>query len=166
APAPEPAPPAVEEEPEREEMADTVRQIAHAFEQERRSWQLEQATAVLEDPLAHAMRIAQDELAEEIFRDDEGAVLDARGSGMLSKLERDALIGQGLDFQTRGEIDEAVACYERAIAGGLRLPAALFTLGTLYLQQGERSKARQAFARAAQDSRYVRAMKLAWQRDG
>lgn len=110
------------------------------------------------------MRIAQDELAEEIFRDDEDEILDQRGPQRLSKLERDALIGQGMDFQARGEIGQAIACYERAIAGGLRLPAALFTLGTLYLKQGERGKARQAFARAAQDSRYVRAMKLAWQR--
>lgn len=164
APPAEPAPPVVEEEAGREEMAETVRQIAHVFEQERRNWQLEQATATLEDPVAQAMRIAQDELAEEIFRDDEDEILDQRGPQRLSKLERDALIGQGMDFQARGEIGQAIACYERAIAGGLRLPAALFTLGTLYLKQGERGKARQAFARAAQDSRYVRAMKLAWQR--
>jgi tetratricopeptide (TPR) repeat protein len=162
APAPEPSPPPVEEPTEREQMAETVRQIAHVFEEERRTWQSAQVTAVLEDPIAHAVRIAQDELSEEIFRDDD-EVLDQRASGMLSKLERDALIGQGMDFQARGETAQAIACYERAIAGGLRLPAALFTLGILYLQAGEHDKARRTFGRAAQDPRYVKPMKLAWQ---
>jgi tetratricopeptide (TPR) repeat protein len=159
-PAPEIAP---EEAAEREEMADTVRQIAHTFEQEQRVWQAEQIPAQPDDPVALAVSRAQDALAEEIFREDEDEP-PAAGSAGLSKLERDALLGQGMDFQARGQTRQAISCYEKAIAGGLRLPAALFTLGLLYLEEGQAAKAKQAFARAAQDSSYIQAIRLAWQK--
>lgn len=152
----------LEEAAEREEMAETVRQIAQTFEQEQRLWQAEQAPAQPDDPLAQAMSRAQDALAEEIFREDEDELAGPSGAG-LSKLERDALLGQGMDFQARGQTRQAITCYEKAIAGGLRLPAALFTLGLLYLQDGQRAKAKQAFARAAQDSSYIQAIRRAWQ---
>jgi tetratricopeptide (TPR) repeat protein len=163
--APEPAV-APEEAAEREQMAETVRQIAYAFEQERQHWQAEQAPSGSDDLVTLAARRAQDELAEEIFRDDEEEVTGVRDDERLSKLERDALIGQGMDFQARGQPEQAIACYERAILGGLRIPAALFALGLLYLEVGDRGKARQAFARAAKDGSYVEAIKLAWQQPG
>jgi tetratricopeptide (TPR) repeat protein len=163
-PAPEP-PPAIapEEAAEREQMAETVRQIAQAFEEERKQWQGMQRPDLSADPIAVAARRAQDELAEEIFRDDEDEVMAGRGGEALSKLERDALIGQGMDFQARGQSAQAISCYEKAILGGLRIPAALFTLGLLYLEAGDRAKARQAFARAAKDTTYVEPIKMAWQ---
>lgn len=157
-PAPEIEP---EEAAERREMAETVRQIAHTFEQEQRLWQAERAPAQPDDPVAMAASRAQDALAEEIFREDED---DLAAGGTLSKLERDALLGQGMDFQARGQTRQAITCYERAIAGGVRLPAALFTLGLLYLEDGQRDRAKQAFARAAQDSSYIPAIRLAWQK--
>lgn len=156
-PEPEIAP---EEAAEREEMAETVRQIAQTFEQEQRLWQAERAPSQPDDPVALAISRAQDALAEEIFREDE----DDRTGGPLSKLERDALLGQGMDFQARGQTRQAITCYEKAIAGGLRLPAALFTLGILYLEDGQRDRAKQLFARAAQDSSYIPAIRLAWQK--
>lgn len=152
--AEEPPLPAGEEQ-EREEMAETVRQIATAFEDERRYWQQERQAVADDDPVAAAMRRAQDELAEEIFREEEDEA-DFYGVGPdgLSKLERDALIGQAIDFQSRGEAENAITCYEKAIAGGLRLPAAYFTLGLLYLEQDRLRHARAAFLRAGQDVAY------------
>lgn len=158
--------PAVEEPPqtteavaEAEEVAATVRQIAEAFEEERKSWRRAQQGAPPDDPVAQALRQAQDELAEELFREE-----DETEAGTLSKLERDALIGQGIDFQARGQGRRAIPCYEKAVAGGLTLPAAFFTLGTLYLEQGERGKAQQAFKRAARKPAYVPAIRVAWKR--
>lgn len=153
------APPPSEEATEADEMAETVRQIAEAFEEERKSWQREQVRAQADDPVAQALRRAQDELAEEIFREE-----DASEAGTLSKLERDALIGQGMDFQARGQGRRAITCYEKAVAGGLALPGAYFTLGALYLEQGERARAQKAFKRAARDQGYVPAIRLAWTR--
>jgi tetratricopeptide (TPR) repeat protein len=160
-PPPAPAIPS-EEAAEREEMAETVRQIAQTFEEEQRSWRAEQRSLQPDDPVALAASRAQDALAEEIFREDDLSPI--KRSSALSKLERDALLGQGMDFQARGQPKQAITCYEKAIAGGLRLPAALFTLGLLYLEDGRRAEAKQAFARAAQDSSYLPAIRLAWQR--
>lgn len=156
------APPTDEE---REEIAETVRQIAAAFEKERREWQRTQEPQGPVDALDLAMGRAQDDLAEEIFREEEGDEdLYGVGSKGLSKLERDALIGQGIDFQSRGDVENAIACYERAVAGGLRLPAAYFTLGVLYLQQGRGRHARLAFGRAGKDASYRPPIKLALRR--
>lgn len=149
---------------EEDEMAQTVRQIAEVFEEERRDWQAEQVPAEADDPVTTAVRRAQNELADEIFRDeeDEDALYGARDG--LSKLERDALIGQGIDFQARGQAARAIDCYERAVAGGLSLAAAHFTLGFLYLEEGESEKARKAFARAARDTSYRSAIRAALNR--
>ena len=154
--------PPTEEELERAEMTETVRQIATVFEEEGRQWRETQESQDPEDALALATRRAQDELAEEIFREEEGET-DLYGVGPqgLSKLERDALIGQGIDFQFRGDTANALVCYEKAVAGGLRTQAAYFTLGLLYLHQGRRRRARAAFARAGKDVSYREAIKLA-----
>ena len=156
-----PAAPAGEE---REEMAETVRQIAEAFEEERREWRRAQQPQGAIDALDLAIRRAQDGLAEEIFREEDEAELYGGGAEGLSKLERDALIGQGIDFQSRGDAGNAIACYEKAVAGGLQLPAAYFTLGMLYLQQGRRRHAHAAFVRAGQDPSYRPPIKLALSR--
>ena len=66
-----------------------------------------------------------------------------------------------MDFQARTN-QAGDHCYEKAIAGGLRLPAALFTLGILYLEDGS-DRAKQ-LSRAAQDSSYIPAIRLAWQK--
>lgn len=151
-----------EDEREQQEMAQTVRQIATVFEEERRHWQQTQQPQTPADPVAVATQRAQDELAEEIFRDEEGeADLYGVGPKGLSKLERDALIGQGMDFQSRGDIANAIACYEKAVGGGLRLPAAFFTLGLLYVQAGKQRHARAAFLKAGQDRTYREPAKLA-----
>lgn len=164
-PEPETAAPPAEEVQERREMTKTVHQIAAAFEEERRQWQQSQEPAEPDDAVTVAMRRARDELAEEIFREEEGAD-DIYGVGPdgLSKLERDALIGQGIDFQMRGDTENAIICYEKALAGGLRLPAAYLTLGLLYLEQDRLRRARAALARAGKDHAYRPAIKVALSR--
>ncbi len=53
----------------------------------------------------------------------------------LSRPQIDALVARAIDFQTRGLIDEAIACYTRAMAAGVDRPAAHFNLGLLYQQK-------------------------------
>jgi tetratricopeptide (TPR) repeat protein len=54
---------------------------------------------------------------------------------MLSRPQIDALITQAIDFQTRGLVEEAIACYTRVIEAGVDRPAAHFNLGLLYQQR-------------------------------
>ena len=81
----------------------------------------------------------------------------------MSKLERDALIGQGMDFEARGNDADAIGCYEKAIQGGLRVPAAFFVLGMLYLKQNRRDVAQKALAIAAKNGTFREASQLALQ---
>lgn len=136
-------------------MTQMVRQMAELFASEK---QLAQAKAGANGPVTAAHQLAQNQLAEEIFREEEDGV-DAKMG--LSKLERDALLGQGMDFEMRGRVDEAVGCYEKAMLGGLRLPAAFFTLGLLYLKQDREAMARKALRFATKDPSYREASTLA-----
>lgn len=148
---PEAPTPVIEEEKYHVEtsvsLTDTVRQLAGIFEAEKQSRQAPPQPAKDADPIAKAQQIAQNQLAEEMFRDEDDG--DERTS--LSKLERDALIGQAMDSEQRGRIDEAIGCYERAIRGGVTLPAAFFVLGLLYNQQKRTDFAKRALLIAGKD---------------
>lgn len=135
-------------------MTQMVRQMASIFASEKQEQPAPTAQLGL---VEQAHRLAQDKLAEEIFREDENGVTAGAG---LSKLERDALLGQGMDFEARGHIEDAVGCYEKAIHGGLRLPAAFFTLGLLYMKQNRADVAKRALAIAVKDPTYLEASKL------
>jgi hypothetical protein len=112
--------------------------------------------------VAAALRRAQDDLAEEIFREEEDEeAFYGSGPTALSKLERDALIGQGMDLQARGQIEDAITVYGKAIAGGLRLPAAYFTVGVLLMRHGRPAAGRRALELASRNSRYRTASELA-----
>ena len=85
-------------------------------------------------PVHNARRMALEQLAGELFSEESGS---AAGNGFgdggeLSKMERDALISQALDYQTRGQINEAISAYEKARAAGVTSAAAHFNLGLLY----------------------------------
>ena len=151
-PTPEEPP---ESEPASEEpndtMASAIRQMATVFETETANWRAQQAQTDKSSPVAKAHQLAQQQLAEEIFREEEE---DENGDAEISKLERDALLGQGTDFQTRGLIEQAIGCYEKAVAAGLQVPAVHFTLGYLYLQEQQSEPARRALALAAQSRHY------------
>lgn len=154
------APPETQEVSEESSLADTVRQMAAVLEAERQ--QRAPAPIAEADPVQVANRLAQEQLATEIFRDEEDEeLLYGTGEG-LSKLERDALIGQGIDFQSRGQLVDAITCYEKAIRGGLNLPAAYFVLGLLYLQSGQRTAAEKYLKQAAEDVNYRTAVRSLW----
>lgn len=81
----------------------------------------EKAHAEAARPVQDARRLASEQLAAELFGDDDDMML-----------ERSALVSQALDYQTRGMVNEAISAYEQAIATGLDIPAAHFNLGLLY----------------------------------
>lgn len=151
---PEPeAPPVVEEE---DTIASAVRQMAAVFEEEQRQAQAKYGSQ--ESPASvveQAFKLAENELNGEILREEDD---DENGRATLSKLERDALIGQALDFEFRGQAEEAIHCYRQAIEGGLNMPAAYFRLGLLYANNGREKEARQFFQQAALDDRYLAAI--------
>jgi tetratricopeptide (TPR) repeat protein len=142
-------------------LVDTVRQMAAIFEAERQRQPVAPKKPAGQAPVEAARRMAQEQLAEEIFRDEEDEDLLYGTSAGLSKLERDALIGQGIDFQSRGQLDDAINCYERAIAGGLKIAAAYFTLGLLYLDKQQPEAAHRTLSLAAQDPAYSEASRTA-----
>jgi tetratricopeptide (TPR) repeat protein len=160
APEPEPEP---EAKPAEDSIVSTVRQMAAVLEAERQEkLQTQVQTEDGSGPLEAARKLAQEQLAEEIFRDEEDEdQLYGTGSTGLSKLERDALIGQGIDFQSRGQLEDALSCYQKAIAGGLDLPAAHFALGMLYLDTGQTEKAAASLSKAAVDPDYKQAVESA-----
>jgi len=146
-----------DEQAEADSLTETVRQMAAIFEAER-SQQVEEEIKV-DDPIVQARRVAQEQLAEEIFRDeDEGDLSQENG---LSKLERDAALGQGMDYEARGQLQDAISSYKKAIDGGLILPAAYFTVGLLYLENKQTDDARKMFDLAAKDSLYAEASRSA-----
>ena len=148
---------AVAEQPaESDSLTETVRQMAAIFEADRQV--RPPAPESLGDGLVEsARRLAQDQLAEEIFREEDA---DDEETG-LSKLERDALIGQGMDFESRGQVAEAIQCYRQAISGGLNLSSAYFVLGLLYLDQGRIDEAETALRTAARDPVFAEAGRAA-----
>lgn len=145
---------------EADKLTDTVRQLAAAFESERQLQMSANRPAKSTDPISAARKLAQEQLAEELFRDEDE---DEDTGGGLSKLERDALIGQGMDFEGRGQVNEALTCYEKAVNGGLNLFAARFVLGMLYLETGQLEKAEQNFKYVAKDPVYNKAIRAAIQ---
>lgn len=105
-------------------------------------------------PVQDARRMALEQLAEELFDEDEDVEMTPGVFGGLSKLERDALISQALDYQTRGMVNEAISCYERAIRGGMTSAAAHFNLGLLYQDKLRFEDAIREFEYAVRDPEY------------
>jgi len=142
------------------DISAALRAMAEIFEMETTDWRVRQSASRSQNPVAQARSRAHETLAGELFRDEQPA--DRAATLKLSKLERDALIGQALDFERRGELALAVDCYARAMAGGLALPAAHFALGLLYIELGRLAEARRALETAvAQDPTYRQAAEMA-----
>lgn len=73
----------------------------------------------------------------------------------LSRPQIDALIAQAIDFQTRGLLDEAIACYTQVIDAGVDRPAAHFNLGLLYQQRLRFEPAIAEFKQAVRHKSYT-----------
>ena len=88
-------------------------------------------------PVDLAAQRALSDLAESIFEERPAIQprTDARGAAAhLTKSDIDTLIGQAIDFQTRGEAHQAITTYLR-ILDAVELAAARFNLGLLYEQE-------------------------------
>jgi tetratricopeptide (TPR) repeat protein len=132
--------------------AQTVQRIATAFEQDVGDRD-EDDDEEIASPVTEARRLALEQLAEELFEEESEDAEGAAEAGM-SKLERDALISQALDYQTRGNVNEAIRCYERAIEGGISNPAVRFNLGLLYQDKVRFDAAIQQFEQVVDDEEY------------
>ncbi|MEM8859106.1 MAG: tetratricopeptide repeat protein [Chloroflexota bacterium] len=107
-------------------------------------------------PSEKGIEIAREDIAAELFSEEDEDSFSVEG---MLKLERDALLGQALHYQDRGQPELAITNYEKAIDGGLNLPAAWFMLGILYMQNDQEMGAIQAFDKAGADGRYAQAIR-------
>ncbi|MGD2207419.1 MAG: tetratricopeptide repeat protein [Anaerolineae bacterium] len=119
-------------------------------------------------PAAMTRDVALGELAEMVFEEtligpvpdiavfeEETGREKAPQEPTLSRPQIDALIAQAIDFQTRGLIDEAIACYTKVIGAGVDRPAAHFNLGLLYQQRLRFESAISEFSNAVQHPDYI-----------
>lgn len=107
----------------------------------------------IDSPVQDARRIALEQLAEQLFAESEDGDWLEPGVG-LSKQERDALISQALEYQTRGMTDEAIQAYEKTLRAGIDTPAAHFNLGLLYQDKLRFGDAIRQFKHSVQEHEY------------
>ncbi|MGH2536849.1 MAG: tetratricopeptide repeat protein [Candidatus Promineifilaceae bacterium] len=131
--------------------AQTAQRIVSALELDFMPEEVNQGAAG--GPAEEARQVALAFLARQIFEDEDDEAA-ANGRSMLSKLEQDSLISQGLDYQGRQMLDEAISCFERAVAGGLAGPAARFNLGMLYQERSRFSQAQREFRQTQSEPDY------------
>lgn len=100
-------------------------------------------------PQKQVEQLALEELAGILFEDDAGFAGLA-----LSKPQIDSLIGQAIDWQTRGDIRKTIAVYEQLVKGGFTRSAVYFMLGTFYMQDARYDEAIEAFNKAKTERSY------------
>jgi tetratricopeptide (TPR) repeat protein len=81
-----------------------------------------------------------------------GALLE---DSSIGGMDLTAALLQGIDYQTRGEVEAAIDSYERAVAGGINHVAAYFNLGLLYQEKLQFEEAIQRFQRVVDDPDYA-----------
>ncbi|MGQ9717298.1 MAG: tetratricopeptide repeat protein [Anaerolineae bacterium] len=120
---------------------------------------LEASTEVPEEPpeggnpVETAQRAALAHLAEVVF-DETPPQTGPLILRPLSKRQIDTLISRGIDAQERGDIDEAIACYEEVLKGGVIEPAVNFNLGLLYQQKLRLEEAIAQFQQSVSSPQY------------
>ena len=92
--------------------------------------------------------------APEITDFEKGAA-PAAAKPTLSRPQIDALIAQAIDYQTRGLVDEAIACYTKIMDAGVDRPAAHFNLGLLYQQRLRFEEAITEFQKSVHHEKYA-----------
>lgn len=105
------------------------------------------------NPVETAQRAALAQLAEVVFEETppQTGPLILRP---LSKRQIDTLISRGIDAQERGDVDEAIACYEEVLRGGVIEPAVNFNLGLLYQQKLQFEEAIAQFQQSVSSHQY------------
>ncbi len=99
-----------------------------------------------QNPMERAQRHALQELANMLFETDAESSPDA---GII------ALIGQVIDQQTRGLLDDAIGNYRKILNSGLTRTAVFFNLGVLYYERMLYDDAVGAFRRSMRDEAYT-----------
>jgi len=103
------------------------------------------------NPRQKTSQFALEELANVFFEDESQFV----GQLAVSKQEINALIGQVLDHQTRGQINEAINVYQKLIDVGFTRAAAYFSLAGRQLQNAQYERAMSSFNQAKKDPNYL-----------
>ncbi|MGB3716255.1 MAG: tetratricopeptide repeat protein [Candidatus Promineifilaceae bacterium] len=129
--------------------------FATAYEAETAGGPVKDDSVISGGPMQHARRLALEQLAQGVFEfeDEEDALMATTGIG-INKVERDAYISEGLDYQTRDRFEEAIASFEQAIRGGENSAAVHFNLGVLYQDQVRLDDAISQFNQANEEQRY------------
>lgn len=99
-----------------------------------------------QNPMEQAQRGALQELADLLF---EAGTKDGPDPRTV------ALIGQVIDQQTRGLLDDAITNYRKILKSGLTQTAVFFNLGTLYYERMRYDDAVEAFRRSMRDEAYT-----------
>ena len=99
-----------------------------------------------QSPMQRAQRRALQELADMLFE---------AGTERGPDLAMTAIIGQAIDQQTRGLLDDAIENYRQVIDTGLTRTAIFFNLGVLYYQRMRYDDAVGAFRRSMRDEAYT-----------
>ncbi len=158
-PSPPPAPVAETQIVSDSSLARALRSAAQSLEgHEAAGWATGTAPAGEEggSPVEDARQAALADLAEFVFEEN-----SVSADGELSKSDRDSLISKAIEYQTRGEVDEAIDAYEQAIRGGMRQPAAHFNLGLLYQERLRIDPAIEQLKISLQDLEYTLASHFA-----
>lgn len=106
----------------------------------------EKPSAEAVSPVQDARRLALEQLAQEIFSDEEED--DTR------MMQRATLLSQALDYQTRNMTNEAISAYEEAIRAGVNNSAVHFNLGLLYQDKLRFEDAIREFEISVQEHEY------------
>lgn len=119
-------------------------------------------------PADQARQRALSELAEAFFEESEEEEVPAtelsdytRGGPRtavaqeMTRAQLDALIGQAIDYQMHGRVEEAIDAYRRAIEGGVNTAAAHFNLGLLYQEKMRFDEAIVHLTEAMRDPDYI-----------
>lgn len=108
-------------------------------------------------PVDLAAQRALSDLAESLF--DEMPTIQPRpgahgAAAHMTKADLDTLIGQAIDFQTRGQAQQAIDAYQRILAA-VELPAARFNLGLFYEQELRFDQAIEQFQQCVEEPEYA-----------
>jgi tetratricopeptide (TPR) repeat protein len=134
---------------------DVLQQMGSAYVPDAAELPAKDAVDKTGGPLDHARKVALEQLALGVFDYDEAYEGESDSeTGSMSKVQRNTLISQGLDYQTRGIRDEAIRSFEKAITGGANSAAVHFNLGILYKEAGRQEDSIAQFDQANEDEEY------------
>lgn len=96
------------------------------------------------DPIARALAMALQELADLIFAEDRGGLSEE------TWFQASVLLGRAVDAHARGQFREALALYQQVSELGLQRPSLSFAMGVLLVERQRCEEAAAHLARAAE----------------